>query len=127
MLRRPQAASKTASARSREFKLRVPEDVADRIEEKAKAEGRPQNRIIINELAEYPELKKSADLGRHVERFETLLLRYGKHITWQELSEELLAAVDAVNTTQGAAQQIAIDRLRAVRNAMLKLKTGGSK
>jgi hypothetical protein len=125
MLRRPRA-TKTP-AEFREFKLRLPEDVSVRIEAKAKHEGRPQNRVILNELAEYPELKKSADLGRHVERFETLLLRYGKHITWQELSEELLAAVDAVNTTQGAAQQIAIDRQRAVRNAMLKLKTDGDK
>ena len=123
MLRRPQ----TASARSREFKLRLPEDVADRIEAKAKAEGRPQNRIIINELAAYPDLEKIGELREHVANLEALLLKYSVRLTWQELSDELLGAVDAVIKTQGSAQQVAIDKLRAVRNAMQKQKTGGSK
>ena len=34
----------------REHKIRLPEDIAQRIEAKAKHEQRPQNRIIINEL-----------------------------------------------------------------------------
>jgi hypothetical protein len=118
MLRRPQ----TASARSREFKLRLPEDVADRIEAKAKAEGRPQNRIIINELAAYPRLEKIGELDEHVAHLENLLLKHSARIEWQELAEQLLAAVDEVLNTQGAAQQVAIDKLRAVRSAMLKRK-----
>jgi hypothetical protein len=123
MLRRPQ----TASARSREFKLRLPEDVADRIEAKAKAEGRPQNRIIINELAAYPNLEKIGELREHVADLEVLLLKYSTRLTWQELSDELVSGIDAVLKTQGGAQQVAIDKLRAVRNAMQKQKTGGSK
>jgi hypothetical protein len=123
MPRRPQ----TASARSREFKLRLPEDVSDRIVAKAKAEGRPQNRIIINELAAFPDLEKHWRDTRHTDRLEALLLKYGTRIAWQELAEELLRGVDAVIKTQGAAQQVAIDRLRAARNAMEKTKTGGSK
>jgi hypothetical protein len=110
--------AKTASERSREFKLRLPEDVARRIEAKAKAEGRPQNRIIINELAAFPNLQKQGDLAEHVRDLEVVLMKYSERITWQELADELLGAVDAVVKAQGAAQQVAIDRLRAVRNTM---------
>jgi hypothetical protein len=123
MLRRPQ----TASARSREFKLRLPEDVADRIEAKAKAEGRPQNRIIINELAAYPDLEKIGELREHVANLEALLLKYSVRLTWQELSDELISTVDAVLKTQGAAQQVAIDKLRALRNAQKTKESGGRK
>ena len=113
---------KTASERSREFKLRLPEDVADRIEAKAKAEGRPQNRIIINELAAFPNLEKLGVLGEHLRDLEGLLLKYSERITWQDLSDELLSTVDFVLKTQGAAQQVTIDKLRVVRNAMRKTK-----
>ena len=34
--------------------LRLPSDVLERIEAKAKREGRPFNRILINELALFP-------------------------------------------------------------------------
>ena len=124
MLRRPQ---KTASARVREYKLRLPEDIANRIEAKAKDEARPQNRIIINELAAYPNLEKIGELRQHVADLEALLLKYSVRLTWQELSDELISTVDAVLKTQGCAQQVVIDKLRAVRNAMQKQKTGGSK
>jgi hypothetical protein len=117
MLRRPQTAP-----RVREYKLRLPEDVADRIEAKAKAEGRPQNRVIINELAAYPNLEKIGELRDHVQRLEELLLQYSTRITWQDLNDELVRGVDTVLKTQGTAQQVAIDKLRAVRNAMQKQK-----
>jgi hypothetical protein len=123
MLRRPQ----TASARSREFKLRLPEDVADRIEAKAKAEGRPQNRIIINELAAFPDLERIGTLAQFLGHLDNLLLKYGARINWQDLSDELIGTVDMVLKTKGAAQEVAIDKLRAVRSAMQKQKIGGSR
>jgi hypothetical protein len=124
---RPQT-TKTASARAREYKLRLPEDIATRIEHKAEAEGRPQNRVIINELAEYPDLKKIGELREHVADLEALLLKYSVRLTWQELSDELISTVDELlKTTQGAAQQVAFDKLFAVRSAMKKFKAGDSK
>jgi hypothetical protein len=107
--------------------LRLPEDVADRIEAKAKAEGRPQNRIIINELAAYPRLEKIGEFDEHVEHFKILLLKYSARIEWQELAEQLLAGVEEVINTQGATQQVAIDKLRAVRDALRKEKADDSK
>jgi hypothetical protein len=50
----------------------------------------------------------------------TVLARYSARIILSDLSDELLAAVDAVLKTEGSAQQSAIDRLRVQRNAMLK-------
>jgi hypothetical protein len=125
MIRRPQ---KTASARVREYKLRLPEDIAARIEAKAKDEARPQNRIIINELAAYPNLEKIGELRQHVADLEAVLLKYSSRLTWQELSDELISTVDELlKTTQGAAQQVALDKLFSVRNAMKKFKAGDSK
>jgi hypothetical protein len=120
---RPQTA-KPAFARAREYKLRVAEDIAERIEAKAKAEGRPQNRIIANELAEYPHLKTVGELRDHVSDLEVLLLKHSARLTWQELSEELLSNIDeALDAKVGTAQHdIAMDKIRAVRSAMKKVK-----
>jgi hypothetical protein len=128
MPRRSQPEKKTAYDLSIEYKLRLPRDVAARIKSKAEAEGRPQNRIIINELAEYPGLKDVGELREQVGDLGALLLKYSARLTWQELSDELLSTVDALlKTTQGAAQQVALDKLSAVRNAMKKFKAGDSK
>jgi hypothetical protein len=55
-----------------------------------------------------------------VGHIDNLLARYGTRITWLDLSEQLLSAVDGVLHAQGGAQQAAIDKLRIVRNAMTK-------
>jgi hypothetical protein len=108
----------TTPTEGREFKLRLPEDIAQRIEAKAKAEGRPINRTIINELDEFPRLEAFRDLHE----LNNVLARYGARIAWLDLSEELLRAVEAVLAAEGSAQQAAIDKLRVERNAMLKTK-----
>jgi hypothetical protein len=103
----------------REYKVRLPEDVAQRVEAKAKAQGWPQNRIIINELAAFPDLEQFRNIAERVREMEVLLARYGARVTWHDLSEELLNAVDAVLAAQGGALQAALDRLRVVRTGML--------
>jgi predicted DNA-binding protein len=102
----------------REYKIRLPLDISERIEAKAKKEGRPQNRIIINELAAYPELEKFRDLSWMIGEAENTLARYAARIDWHGLSDDLLRAVDAVLKAEGGAVQAAIDKLRVVRNAM---------
>jgi hypothetical protein len=112
---------KTASAKAREFKLRLPEDVSERIVAKAEQTGWPQNRVIINELAEYPALKEYREQGDQIGFVNDILARYGSRITWLDLSEDLLKAVDAVLKAEGGtALQAAIDKLRVQRNEMLK-------
>jgi hypothetical protein len=110
---------KSPPPQGREYKIRLPEDVAERIEAKAKREQRPQNRIIINELAKFPDLEKTENLAMLVEHMQTVLARYGGQITSHELTDALLKAVDAVLATQGGALPAAIERLRVVRTGML--------
>lgn len=103
----------------REVKLRLPEDVAARIEQKAKSEGRPMNRVIVNELASVPYLERAAALDALVKNMSVVLARYGARITAHDLSDELLGAVDAVLNAEGGALQAAADKLRVVRTGML--------
>jgi hypothetical protein len=121
MLRRPKA-TKPAFARGREFKLRLPPDVSARIEAKAEAEGRPQNRIIINELAEYPDLKSVGTLAEHLGHFDNMLLKYSARIEWLELVEDYNRIIDEVLATKGAAHEVALDKLRSARKVMQKHK-----
>jgi hypothetical protein len=109
----------TAPPGGREIKMRLPEDIATRIESKAKAEGRPMNRVVINELALIPHYERLRDLNTAVQDMEIILARYGARITSHDLGEGLLQAVDAVLAAEGGAQQAAIDRLRVVRRSML--------
>jgi predicted DNA-binding protein len=103
----------------REYKIRLPEDVAQRIEAKAKDEGRPQNRIIINELASVPDLEQTHKLATEVEHMHVVLAKYAAQITWNDLSTQLLTAVDAVLNAQGGALTAAIEKLRVVRAGLL--------
>jgi hypothetical protein len=118
MARRKQQA--TAPSRGREFKIRLPDDIARRVESKAQREHWPQNRVIINELAAYPDLEKFRDLADLVEDMKNTLARYGARIRAHDLSGQLLKAVDVVLNAQRGALQAAIDELRVVRNEMLK-------
>ena len=103
----------------REYKIRLPEDVAQRIEAKAKVEGRPQNRIIINELASVPHLEQTHKLATLVREMEVVVARYAAQITLHDLSHALLKAVDAVLAARGGALPQAIERLRVARAGML--------
>jgi hypothetical protein len=105
----------------REYKLRLPDDVAERIAKKAEAEGRPQNRVIINELALVPYLEQFRNLADQIRNMEIILARHGARIEWHDLQDDLLAAVDAVLSTSANAPA-ALDNLRAVRAVMLQTK-----
>jgi hypothetical protein len=107
----------------REYKIRLPLDISERIEAKAKKEQRPQNRIIINELAAFPTLEQHGELAKHVGEMGNMIARYGARIEWHDLSDELLKGVDAVLKAEGGAVHAAIDRLRVVRNAMREQTT----
>jgi len=104
----------------REYKIRLPEDVAQRIEAKAKVEGRPQNRIIINELASIPTLEETAKLAALVYHMEVIVARYAAQQTSHDLSKRLLSAVDAVLNAQGGALTAAVENLRVVHADMLR-------
>ena len=111
----------------REHKIRLPEDIAQRIEAKAKHEQRPQNRIIINELAAFPDLEQTAKLAELVRDMEVVVARYAAQQTSHDLTDALLKAVDAVLAAQGGAPPAAIEKLRVARTGMLALDRTQSK
>jgi hypothetical protein len=115
----PPRKKQPAPGQGREYKIRLPEDIAQRIEAKAKVEGRPQNRIIINELASIPELEQTRQLASLVGHMEVVIARYAAQQTAADLSKQLLSAVDAVLNAQGGALTAAVERLRVERVSML--------
>jgi hypothetical protein len=101
--------------------LRLPEDIFTRIEAKAKAEGRPFNRIAVNELAAFPHLDRLARLGELVSGMEVTLAKYSMRIRSVDVGEALLRAVDDALAARTDGQlQPQLDRLRVVRMAMLE-------
>jgi hypothetical protein len=101
--------------------LRLPTDVFERVEAKAKETGWPLNRVIINELAAFPGLEKQAKLGELIRDMEVILAQYGSRITLAELSEPLLRAVDDVLAAKGDGErQARLDKLRVLRTVTLK-------
>ena len=109
------------TGRTNRMYLRLPTDVVERIEAKAKGEGRPFNRILVDELALFPHLDRQARLGELVRDMESVLARYGSRITMTELNEALLHAVDeALAAETDAELQPQLERLRVIRRTMLE-------
>jgi hypothetical protein len=70
--------------------LRLPPDVMKRIDAKTKETGYPINRVVINELSQFPDLEKQAKLGQLTRDMEIILARYGARITVADLTDDLL-------------------------------------
>jgi hypothetical protein len=113
-----------------EFKIKLPADIGERIRAKAQREDRPLNRIITDELREYPVLKQTGTLAAAVEalaeqnatlaeqtrEMKITLARYGARITWLDLTDHLLEAMDLVTEaleTDSPSLPAAMEALRA--------------
>jgi hypothetical protein len=101
--------------------IRLPLDVFERVAAKAKAEGRPINRVVINELAAFPHLDRQNDFDQSVSTMKNLLARHGARLTATELNGDLLQALDAALAARTAGQlEPQLDRLRVIRGALLE-------
>jgi hypothetical protein len=99
----------------------LPADIFERLEAKAKAEGRPFNRVAINDLASIPGLEKQRRHEDLFEQMQIVLAKYGARITVADLGDALLRAVDDVLDAKTDGELRArIDRLRVLRADMLK-------
>lgn len=117
----PRRKQRSRPNEGREMKLRVPEDIAARIEKKAKAKDRPMNRIVIDELADFPALEERASFAELLADMETTLARYGSRIVLADLDGPLLEAVDHVLAAKTDGELRArLDKLRVLRRDMLK-------
>ena len=100
--------------------LRLPPDVFERVEAKAKEKGWPLNRVIINELAACPYLEEQAKLGELSGTWKSSSQDIARS-TMAELGEPLLRAVDDVLAAKtDGERQARLDRLRVLRADMLK-------
>jgi hypothetical protein len=125
----PKRRKQRSPHQGREFKLRIPEDVAERIEADAKREQRPMNRIVINNLADVPRWREQetmaillGHMSDSIDRMGKTLAHHGERIDWQDLSDQLLATLDKALAAEGSAQQAALDKVRVLRATMLKSK-----
>jgi hypothetical protein len=118
----PPRKKRRAAGEGHPLHLRLPSDVMKLVETKAKKEQWPLNRAVINLLASIPLLEKIRDFDEVLGDLKVWNARQSARVTWLDLSEELLNAVDAVLKTQGSARDAAIDQLRVTRTAMLKSK-----
>jgi hypothetical protein len=112
----------TGPAAPSEFKLRLMEDTAAWVRKLAQESGKPQSRVIIDALADYERLMNIRTFSELLGDLEVVLARHGARIVWQDLSDEMLGAVDQVLNSSGTAREAAIDQLRVIRNAMKKHK-----
>ena len=101
--------------------LRLPPDVMKRIDAKTAKTGWPINRVVINELSQFPDLEGQAKLGALIRDMEVILAHYGARVTLAELGEPLLRAVDDVlGAKTDGERQARLDKLRVLRTVMLK-------
>lgn len=106
--------------------LRLPDDVFERLEAKAKSEGRPINRMVIDELSRIPILEAQTQLAKIVRTMENVLARYGARIVTADLETQLLRALDRALAAESAGQlQAQLDALRVLRSAMLNREQAG--
>ena len=57
------------------MKLRLPPEIMDRIEAKARVELRPMSSVVRSELEAYPQLEQHAKLAVMIEQLNTALER----------------------------------------------------
>ncbi len=123
----PRRRKRTSPGENRPYKIMLPQDISDRIDQKAKATGLPLSRVIINDLAAIPYLETVGKFAELVSAMEVLLLRQGARLTSIDTSEQLVAAVDAVLAADGGTLQAAVDKLRLARNGMLAIERNKAK
>jgi len=117
----PPRKKKRAPGETHSVHLRLPSDVFEWVEAEAEKTKWPFNRVIINTLADYPDLLNYRDFAHNVGEMRNVLAAYGSRISVSEINEPLLAAIDeALAAPSDGELKRRLDRLRVLRAAMLK-------
>lgn len=90
---------KSRKVAGREYKLRLPPALSKRIESDAEREGKPQSRIVIEDLESIPYLRSRAHFEDLVKDMEYTLGLYSARVHTAMVTDNLLNAVkEAVKT-----------------------------
>ncbi len=117
----PPRKKKRAPSEGHPLHIKLPQDVMKLVEAKAAKEQWPLNRTIINLLESIPRLETARRQEVVLHDMEILLARHGARMTSVELSGPLLKAVDEVLAAKtDSERQAGLDRLRVLRDTMLK-------
>ena len=94
--------------------VRLPNDVFMRLDARATAEGRSMNRVLADELAEFPSLEKQAPgLDELLRKMRVIVAQHRAFVRLVEFNEGLLRAVDTLLGARTDEQRwVATDRLR---------------
>ena len=124
------AAPVPAYKRGREFKVILPPELSSRIEARAREQGKPQSRVIIEDLSRIPHLEAQTQLHKLVQTMDLVLTHHSSRLVMAELSEQLFRAVDHVLAAQTAANHLdllaRLDGLRLLRMTMLRREKAAS-
>jgi hypothetical protein len=117
----PPRKKKRAPGEGHPVHLRLPPDVFEWVEGRAKDQRWPFNRAVINLLADIPNLERQRDQEMILEDMRNVLAAYGSRVTLAELNEPLLRALDEfLAAPAGDSKRRLEDKLRVFRNNMLK-------
>jgi hypothetical protein len=128
MVARQRKGKMPAYKRGREFKVILPPEMSEWIENQALREGKPQSRIIIDHLNRIPFLEAQAKFNKLVNAMESILARYGTRVVLADLETDLLAALDLVLAAKSDGElQARLDKLRILRLYILRYKEQAKK
>jgi hypothetical protein len=128
MVARQRKGKMPAYKRGREFKVILPPEISEWIENQALREGKPQSRIIIDHLNRIPFLEAQAKFNKLVNAMESILARYGTRVVLADLKTDLLAALDLVLAAKSDGElQARVEKLRILRLYMLRYKQQSEK
>jgi hypothetical protein len=128
MVARQRKGKMPAYKRGREFKVILPPEMSEWIENQALREGKPQSRIIIDHLSRIPFLEAQAKFNKLVNAMEAILARYGTRVVLADLETDLLAALDLVLAAKSDGElQARVEKLRILRLYMLRYKQQSEK
>jgi hypothetical protein len=100
----------------REYKLRLPSETADRIAAKAIVSGKPQSRVIVDELNAFGPQENLRGLNTAVEDLKVMIARYSARIVAVDLKD------DVVRTLREALLADELDNHGEVRQKLARLR-----
>jgi hypothetical protein len=118
----PKRKTRRAPGQGHPVFLRLPTNLFEKVEARAKAETWPINRAIINLLSSAFDLEDRRKLAVLIGDMELVLARYSTRVVEADLKDDLLRAVDALLEAKDSDLLARIERLRVVRAGMLKAK-----